>query len=132
MIATRDGALTLLLLGVLGVAVGGPGSAQSEERVDYRSQIRPILSEFCYECHGPDDAKREGGLRLDLRESAFVDLGGYQSIVPGDAEDSELYLRVSAEFAEERMPPYAAGTVLTSEQIALIRRWIEQGAEWQD
>ena len=71
-------------------------------------------------------------MRLDQKAAAFAALGGYMSIVPGDPEDSELYLRVSAEFAEERMPPYDAGTVLTEDEIELIRLWIEQGAEWED
>ena len=108
------------------------GLAQGEERVDFQKQIRPILADYCYECHGEDEASREAELRLDRRESAFGDLGGYRAIVPGDPDDSELYLRIASEFAEDRMPPYDAGTELTRGQIEVIRKWIEQGAEWVD
>ena len=117
-----------------GMLVGSAqlGLSQSEEKVDFRKQIRPIFSENCYECHGADEATREAGLRLDRKESAFADLGGYANISPGDPDDSELYLRISAEFAEERMPPDGVGAGLTAEQIELIRQWIEQGARWDE
>ena len=134
----------VLLGGAWPLGAGWPGLAQShsesveqsqaesEEKVDYQKQIRPILSDFCYECHGEDGAAREADLRLDRKEGVFGDLGGYSIIVPGDPEDSELYLRISAEFEEERMPPYDAGTELLEEEIEVIRLWIEQGAEWED
>jgi mono/diheme cytochrome c family protein len=107
-------------------------AAAAEDEIDFEKQIRPILSTHCYECHGPEVEKRESDLRLDRKEYAFVDLGGYQNIVPGDPEESELYLRVSSELDEERMPPAGEGTGLTEEQIATLRKWIEQGAEWID
>jgi len=107
------------------------GLAQAE-KVDYLTDVQPILSGYCYQCHGEDASTREADLRLDRKEFAFADLGGYPNIVPGDPEESELYIRVSAPIAEERMPPYAAGTTLTSEEIEIIRMWIEQGAEWPD
>ena len=129
----RDVVLILLILLVAGWSVGapGPGLAQTE-KVDYETQIQPILSGYCYQCHGEDASTREAELRLDRKEFAFTDLGGYPNIVPGDPDDSELYIRVSARIAEERMPPYSAGTMLTSEEIETIRLWIEQGAEWPD
>lgn len=110
----------------------GPGYAQAEKPVDYRTQVRPILSGYCYGCHGEDEQAREAGLRLDRKAFAFTDLGGYPNIVPGDPGESELYLRISAALAEERMPPYRAGTTLSAEQIETIRMWIEEGAEWPD
>jgi mono/diheme cytochrome c family protein len=123
---------TSILL-VVGWSAGapGPGLAQTEQ-VDYLTDVRPILSGYCYQCHGEDSSTREAELRLDLKEFAFADLGGYPNIVPGDPDDSELYIRVSAPIAEERMPPYQAGTMLSQEQIETIRTWIEQGAEWPD
>ena len=123
---------TLILL-VVGWSAGTSvlGLAQPE-KVDYLTQVRPILSGYCYQCHGEDASNREAELRLDLKEFAFADLGGYPNIVPGDPDESELYIRVSAQIAEERMPPYAAGSTLTSEEIEIIRMWIEQGAEWPD
>jgi mono/diheme cytochrome c family protein len=111
---------------------GAEEKAPAGEKIDYRTQVKPILSEYCYECHGTDEKKRESELRLDLKEVAFADLGGHRAIVPGDPEESELYLRISAEIAEDRMPPYDAGTELTAEQIETLRKWIEQGAEWSD
>ena len=107
-------------------------NAPAGEKIDYRTQVKPILADYCYECHGTDEKKRESKLRLDRKEFAFVDLGGFRAIVPGKPDDSEVYLRISAEIAEERMPPYDAGTELTPEQIETLRKWIEQGAQWSD
>ena len=108
------------------------GLAQTESKVDYETQIRPLFASYCYECHGPNRATREADLRLDQKRFAFRDLGGYHAIVPGKPGQSELYLRVAAEFAEDRMPPYDAGIELTEDETDLIRRWIEQGADWQE
>jgi aldose sugar dehydrogenase len=109
-----------------------PADAQGEEPVDYRTEIRPLLADYCYACHGPDPAKREAGLRLDEKRSAFADRGSYRMIVPGRPEESEVWLRVASELAEDRMPPYTAGLDLSDDQKALIRRWIEEGAEWPE
>ncbi len=111
---------------------GPAANGRTDDKVDYITDVQPILAGFCYECHGEDRSRREANLRLDLRDRAFADLGGYPNIAPGDPDDSELYLRVSSEFAEMRMPPYEAGTQLTDEQIETIRLWIEQGAEWPE
>ncbi|MCY3965488.1 MAG: hypothetical protein OXG83_10635 [Acidobacteria bacterium] len=121
--------LALLVVGSIGTP---PANSQDDDKVDYLSQVKPILEIFCYECHGEDRSRREADLRLDIKEDAFADLGGYPNIAPGDPDDSELYIRVSSEFAEMRMPPYEAGTQLTEEQIETIRLWIEQGAEWPE
>ncbi|MYB20364.1 MAG: hypothetical protein F4Y16_15495 [Holophagales bacterium] len=122
-------ALALLLAGAAGVA---PASGQEDEKVNYLTQVKPILEAFCYECHGEDRSRREADLRLDIKEEAFKDLGGFPNIAPGDPADSELYIRVSSEFLEMRMPPYEAGTELAEEQIETIRLWILQGAEWPE
>lgn len=121
--------LASLVVGWIGVS---QANGQAEDRVDYLTQVKPILKNFCYECHGEDRSRREADLRLDIKENAFADLGGYPNIAPGDPDDSELYIRVSSEFAEMRMPPYEAGTQLTDEQIETIRLWIEQGADWPE
>ena len=123
--------LTLALL-LAATAAGAPVSGQDDEEVDYATDVRPILEAFCYECHGEDASRREADLRLDIKELAFKDLGGFPNIAPGDPADSELYIRVSSEFLEMRMPPYEAGTQLTEEQIETIRLWILQGAEWPE
>src|SRR5262249_47468011 len=89
-------------------------------------------SDTCYTCHGPAKATRKANLRFDTQEGAFVDLGGYKAIVPGSLEQSELWKRITAEDAKERMPPGRSGKALTKEQQGLIRRWIEQGAVWEN
>ena len=121
-----------LVLLVAGWFAAPTANGQTDEKVDYLTEVKPILEGFCYECHGEDRTRREADLRLDIKEDAFADLGGYPNIAPGDPDDSELYIRVSSEFAEMRMPPYEAGTQLTVEQIETIRLWILQGAEWPE
>ena len=100
--------------------------------IDYATQIRPLLARACYECHGANRSTREADLRLDEKQSAFRDLGGYHALVPGDPSESEVYLRIDSEFAETRMPPYNAGIELTADEIGMVRRWIEEGADWPE
>ncbi len=99
-------------------------------RIDFQRQIRPILSDNCFACHGPDEKQRMVGLRLDEREGAFAARPGGPAIVAGNPSSSRLYQRISAKDAT-RMPPPASTKSLNEGQIALIRRWIEQGADWQ-
>ncbi len=101
------------------------------QTVEFNRDIRPILSDTCFHCHGPDKAKRKANLRLDTEEGARADLGGYHALVPGDAAKSELLQRLIAKDEKERMPPKQLGRPLTDRQIQLVRRWIEQGAKWQ-
>ncbi len=95
--------------------------------VDFSRDIRPILSDTCFKCHGPDEHHRQTELRLDVQSSVFDDVG---VIVPGEPSDSELYLRLVSDDADMVMPPVDSGRQLTAHQIELIRRWIEQGASW--
>ncbi len=95
--------------------------------VSFNRDIRPILTENCFYCHGPDANHREADLRLDKREVA-VDSG---AIMPGDADGSELVRRIESEDADERMPPADSHKQLTEEQKALLRRWIAEGAVYQ-
>lgn len=105
----------------------------SEEDVRYGRDIRPILSDRCFVCHGPDSSTREADLRLDSLEFAMADLGDYQAIVPGDLEASELWYRINAEDEDEVMPPVDSKVhALTDAEKGLLRRWIEQGAEYED
>ena len=100
--------------------------------IDYNRQIRPIFSENCYACHGPDENKRMAGLRLDQKESALKKLpSGRLAIVPGDPSGSELIARISSGSDALRMPPAFTGKRLTKEQTDLIREWISQGAKWE-
>lgn len=115
--------------------VGHLGAAEPENRpeaVDSGDHIRPILSQHCFGCHGPDEKKREGDLRLDVDSDVFVDRGGYSVVVPGSSEESELFLRITSKDAEFRMPPPKRAEGLSPDQIELIGRWIEQGARWEE
>jgi mono/diheme cytochrome c family protein len=100
-------------------------------QIEFNRDIRPILADTCFHCHGPDKAKRKAGLRLDLEASAKARLDDYFAIVPGDPAKSELIRRVTASDADDRMPPADSGRQLSPRQIELLRRWIEQGAKWQ-
>ena len=107
--------------------------AQLPERVDFNFHIKPILSDRCYNCHGPDEENRQGGFRLDLRDSATGEAdSGMHPIMPGDADASEILARLTSDDPSMRMPPEESKLSVTAEEIALIRKWIEQGAEWKD
>ena len=99
--------------------------------VQFNRDIRPILSDACYQCHGPDQAKRKAKLRLDTEAGAFADLGGHFALVAGRPEHSELFRRITAKDPAKRMPPARAGRQLTEVQIDVLRRWIAEGARWQ-
>lgn len=73
--------------------------------VDFNQEIRPLLSNHCFRCHGPDEAERKAGLRLDTRDGALEDLGGYAAVVPGEPEESELLRRITTHDAGDLMPP---------------------------
>src|SRR5262249_54102483 len=98
--------------------------------VQFNRDIRPILSDNCFQCHGPDKANRKAGLRLDTEEGAFGDRGGYHAVVAGKPEQSELGRRLTAG-GKERMPPASSGHKVNDRQVELIRQWIAQGAKWQ-
>jgi mono/diheme cytochrome c family protein len=121
----------LMLIGDLTISPAVSAEV-AENRVDFNRQIRPILSDNCYHCHGPDEDKREADLRLDTLAGATADLGGYAALVPGNAKKSELLARLTAEEPDERMPPADSGKELGTEQIELIRTWIVQGADWPE
>ena len=104
----------------------------AEKTVDYNRDIRPLLSNTCYKCHGPDANERQTEFRIDKKDGAFakLDAGGF-AIVPGDSANSQLYQRITSKDPEQHMPPLDSGKSLTVEQIELIRNWIDQGATWR-
>ncbi|MEX0819185.1 MAG: PSD1 and planctomycete cytochrome C domain-containing protein [Pirellulaceae bacterium] len=104
--------------------------ANDPEAVDYNRDIRPILSDICYKCHGPDEAERQADLRLDIQADAFANRDGNAAIVAGQSDASQLYLRLVAEDPDERMPPADSLKELSAAQIDLFKRWIDQGATW--
>ena len=120
-------------MATIGAFIGGwallPLSAQE---VDFNRQIRPILSENCYACHGPDSNKREADLRLDTFEGATADLDGAHAVDIKNPEASTLLSRIASSDRDELMPPPKSHKRLTSEEKALLKRWIEHGAKWAD
>jgi hypothetical protein len=118
--------LTLLSLLIL------PIVALAAEKPDYNFGVRPILSDNCFACHGPDRENLKGGLRLDLRESATKPAkSGETAIIPGKPESSTLIARILSADAEEVMPPPKSHKKLSKTQIDTLRQWIAAGAEYQ-
>jgi mono/diheme cytochrome c family protein len=107
-------------------------AAAAGAKIEFNRDIRPIFSDHCYACHGPDSEKRKAGLRLDLKEGALAQLKSDDyAIVPGHPEQSTLVERTSASNEDDVMPPVKTGKQLTGKQIELLRTWIAQGAAWQ-
>lgn len=102
-----------------------------EPPVDFNRQIRPLLTNQCFRCHGPDETKVEAGLRLDSHERAVAKLdSGHAAIVPGKPEESALIARITSADDDERMPPKDAGIKLEPAQVELLKRWIAEGANY--
>ncbi|HEV2392961.1 MAG TPA: DUF1553 domain-containing protein [Verrucomicrobiae bacterium] len=102
--------------------------------VDFNFQVRPILADHCFKCHGPDEKARKAKLRLDLPDTAYAvrdPKTGRRAIVPYQPDRSELVRRINARDDDERMPPPASKLVLNAQEKALLRRWVEQGAEYK-
>ncbi len=126
----------VLLLCVLYVTGCNPfsGTAPLPKTIDYNFHIRPILSDNCFVCHGPDANQRKEDLRLDRGESAYAALKDYEdrhAIVPGNPEASEVYFRISTDDTSLVMPPPSSYMSLTDREIRLIKKWIEQGAAYK-
>src|ERR1700681_1253672 len=107
--------------------------ALADAYVEFNRDIRPILSNRCFACHGPDAANRKTKLRFDIEGGARIGLAqGRFAIVPGDPQKSEMVRRISSDDPAIRMPPaYAGEDKLQPREIELIRRWVSQGANWQ-
>jgi len=105
-------------------------SSVSAEPIDFSKQIRPILSENCFFCHGPDEKKREAGLRLDDETSTKKSNDGVIAVVPGNIEKSALIERILSSDPDEIMPPPKQHKTISSAQVALLKDWIKQGAKW--
>ena len=104
--------------------------SHAQEKIDFGRDIRPILSDKCYACHGPDAQKREGGFRLDKKADAFGETdSGNIPIVPGMPEQSELLRRILA-LDDDKMPPLEADKQLKPAEIESLKRWIAEGAIW--
>src|SRR2546425_3979832 len=118
MMRTRFAATALLFVSVI--------AANAQTKIEYNRDVRPILAENCFACHGPDSASRKAKLRLDQRDAA-VKAG---AIAPGKVQDSELVNRIFAEDVKDRMPPAHSNKKLTPAQKDMLKRWIAAGAEY--
>jgi hypothetical protein len=106
-------------------------AAAAPKPVDFNREIRPILSDNCFHCHGPDEANRKVGLRLDTKEGAFAKRGDTAVIVAGDSKASRLVQRITHEKKALRMPPAYSNLSLTPAQVEIVKRWIDEGAKWE-
>lgn len=106
-------------------------AAFGADSVDFNRDIRPILSDKCFKCHGPDAENQKSEFRIDSFEHATTDLGGYAGVVPGDLGKSEVHLRIRSEDGDDRMPPPHSKMALTPAEIDLLDRWIEGGAGFE-
>jgi len=109
---------------------------ESSEKISYNFQVRPIFSDKCFKCHGPDANKRQAGLRLDIEEEAYKALKEHpraHAVVPGYPDSSELFARITSTDTGYRMPPVESYmTPLTKDKFAIIKKWIEQDAHYEN
>ena len=114
-------------MAVFSLAVAVAGLSSAEEKLQFNRDIRSILSDNCFLCHGPDKNRREADLRLDIRDQAM----DHQAIVPGKPDESEVVARIYSTDADMIMPPPESNKKLSDEQKANIKRWIAEGGEYQ-
>ena len=124
--AIRRAVLVSFIMGLGGLRAAG-------QEVDFNRDVRPILSGFCFKCHGIDDKARKSGLRLDAREGAVKQLkSGKTALVPGDVVKSELVRRILTDDEDDVMPPPSTKRVLSAGQKETLKRWVAQGAQYQE
>jgi hypothetical protein len=119
-------------LGLAAVAPAVAHEPSAHPTVDFRRDIRPLLSDKCFFCHGPDERQRQAGLRLDTRDGLFGERKSGRPVAAGSATSSLLWQRITHADPDQRMPPADSGKSLTREQVELVRRWIDEGAEWRE
>ncbi len=121
----------LIILVAFAVIGSAAQSLQAQDTIQFNRDIRPILADKCFACHGRDAGHREAELRLDTAEGAFSDENGTAAIAPHDLENSELWNRIISKDEDERMPPANSNKLVTDAEKSLIKRWIEEGAKYQ-
>lgn len=132
----RPNAIAICVHYVLMMALGCSHlyAQENQSKLDFNRDIRPILSNHCFRCHGPDEQERSGGgadgLRLDTPEGLRQDLGGYFAVVPGQPSDSQMIKRITSVDSSEMMPPAEAGRKLSESEIEALSQWIQQGASF--
>ena len=118
------------LIGLCFLSLFGRSISVADE-ISFQRQIRPILSDNCFQCHGPDAAERHAGLRLDEEDSAKSALeSGLVAIAPGSPANSEILVRMLSSDEDLLMPPPHSGKSLTTDEIEMLKRWVKQGAKW--
>lgn len=120
----------LACLALLASSTGSHATTAFAGEIEFNRDIRPILADKCFRCHGPDSGARQADLRLDREADAKADREGNPAIVPRQAAKSELVRRITHEDESERMPPAEAGKPLSAAEINLLGRWIDEGALW--
>lgn len=113
------------------LVVSYASTLQAEDSVPFARDVLPILSANCFACHGPDEGERQADLRLDIEQDAKAERGDGAAIVPGEPDQSGILLRMTSDDPDLRMPPAESHKTVTPEQIEIIRRWIAEGARWQ-
>jgi hypothetical protein len=124
--------LRLLLAVLIAQLLPGAAAKPLPARIEFNRDVRPILSDNCFHCHGFDEKTRDGGRRLDVGAGALAEVDGVRAIVPGKPEESDLWVRVISDDKDEVMPPPKAHKKLAARDKEILKRWIEQGAEYQD
>ena len=125
-------AMMLVAGAMAAVFAAAPPPRTAAGRVDFTREIRPLLSDRCFRCHGPDASRRKAELRLDVREGAFKKLpAGWAIVKPGDPAKSELIRRITTTDVEDMMPPGDSHLSLSDVEIALLTRWVAEGAEYR-
>jgi len=125
-------AVAITIFAALGIAEEKARPAALTSRVDFTRQIRPLLSDRCFKCHGPDASRRKAKLRLDLRQGAFKKLdAGWAVVKPGDPSKSELVRRITTDDTDDMMPPPESKLSLTDDEKALLTRWVAEGADYR-
>src|SRR5688500_12106965 len=123
----KPASLFALLGSYLCASPGHTAPAKPSAKIQFNRDVRPILSETCFTCHGPDKSHRKAGLRLDLREEALKS----GAIVPGKPEASEAIKRIFTTNPDELMPPTDSHKTLTAKQKQTLKQWVAEGAEYQ-
>lgn len=124
--------MRIRFLASLSVTILGTAAHAAPSKIEFNRDIRPILADNCFQCHGPDPGSRKADMRLDTEAGFFEERDGDPAVVlKGDPSKSELYLRLITKDEDDLMPPPKSHKKLTPAQIALVRQWIEEGAEWQ-
>lgn len=118
-------------LALIATFAGTVAATAAPAKLEYNRDVRPILSDKCFKCHGPDAQARKAELRLDVRDNALVEHDSGKPIIPGQPERSEIVHRIESSDADEQMPPRKSNLRLSKDEIALLRRWVAEGAEYQ-